>query len=359
MRLIAALALLVCVSFAVMRGLEALSRRLAPDSLAAVVVTIVGGLARGFFWLVVIPVSVGIAVAVPSLPVVGLVMMLATFVMSCIFLVAESNRKAAKPNSSDAPRAGLRSHPRFEIVRIVGRGATSEVWEALDRERDRRRVALKRRPFLATPMGRRAQALFMEEAKTGARLRHPNIVPLLDVVFVDEEPWLVFEFVEGETLTQLILRTGPMSPADTARIASPVCRALAYSHANGFVHRDVKPSNIMIAVSGEVKVADFGAARALQYEFESTRRVSGSPAYMSPELKRGVVSRQADIYALGVCCLEMLQGRVPEDPPRVGALADSLPGPFAAAVARALDPDPVRRQPTVEEFEAALESVKT
>ena len=253
--------------------------------------------------------------------------------------------------SEAAPPPQVAETPgRFEYVRIVGRGATSEVWEARDLELGNRRVAIKRRPFLTTAMGLRERAFYVNEAKSVAKLDHPNIVRILGILEEEREVLLVFEFIEGRTLAQAVVEKGPMTWGEVVRIIGPVCRAVDYAHQNGMVHRDIKPSNIMLASSGDIKLADFGIARAIEQEFEATRRILGSPPYMSPEMKRGTVSKQGDIYGLGACCLEMATGKIPTSPPILDDLINRTPAAFAAAIERSMHPEAIRRQSTVAEF---------
>jgi serine/threonine protein kinase len=217
-----------------------------------------------------------------------------------------------------------------------------------------RRVAVKRMSDSLAEQGTAWREAFVREARVVASLSHPAIVEIYEILEVDGRLHLVFEFVEGETLAERLARLGPLEPSEASRLLGPVCEALEFAHARGLVHRDLKPHNIMVAARGEVKLMDFGLARALSGDATRTQTVRGTPAYMAPECWQGVVRRESDVYALGVCLHELLTGNVPG---RGGA----LPPELASLVREALSEDP-RLRPTAGEFSrrldaAALESV--
>ncbi|MDD2858709.1 MAG: Stk1 family PASTA domain-containing Ser/Thr kinase [Candidatus Nanopelagicales bacterium] len=221
---------------------------------------------------------------------------------------------------------------RYEIGEVIGRGGMAEVHEARD-VRLGRRVAIKiLRPDLARDPD--FQIRFRREAQSAAALNHPNIVAVYDSgedrldgaegapqVVV---PYIVMEYVDGMTLRQLLASGRRLLPERALEIASGVLSALDYAHRHGIVHRDIKPGNVMLTRSGDVKVMDFGIARALNEagtSITSTSAVMGTAQYLSPEQARGeVVDARSDLYSTGVLLYELLTGR----PPFTGESAVSI-----------------------------------
>jgi eukaryotic-like serine/threonine-protein kinase len=188
---------------------------------------------------------------------------------------------------------------RYRIVRTVGRGGMGTVWlcqdEVLNRE-----VAIKQIGALPgddADVFERAR----REARHAASLNHPNAVGIHDVIEHDGSPWLVMEYVPARTLSDLIAEKGRLSPREVAQVAALVASALAAAHARGIVHRDVKPSNVLVGDGGVVKITDFGIARGeLDPQLTRTGLVSGTPAYFAPEVARGAPpTPAADVWALG------------------------------------------------------------
>ena len=208
---------------------------------------------------------------------------------------------------------------RYELVRPLGHGAMATVDLAQDVELDRP-VALKR---LAENLARdeELQRRFLREARLAARLAHPNVVRVFDVGEADGRPFIAMEYVEGETLAELIARRGRLSPAEAARLGTQVCAGLAAAHAAGLVHRDVKPQNLLLRADGVLKLGDFGIAAG----HEGTRltlagTVLGTAGYLAPEQARGEqVTAAADIYAVGAVLYELLAG---EPAQTAGSLAE-------------------------------------
>ncbi|MFL5261440.1 MAG: protein kinase domain-containing protein [Myxococcales bacterium] len=233
---------------------------------------------------------------------------------------------------------------RFELVRELGRGAFGIVYEASDRD-SQTAVAFK----LVRPGKRRTgEAQLAREAEAVARLDHPNIVQLLEVGSSEHGPFLVFEFLRGQTLQQRLLQ-GSMSIAEAVRIASDVARGLAGAHADGVVHRDLKPANVMLCERAPAKILDFGMAHA----FGCKRVNGGTPAYMAPEQWQDAPEdERTDVFALGVVLYRMLSGELPfsdrhdpwlEGPEPAPSLEIPASPALGALVARMLEKSPLKR----------------
>ncbi|MDX1387725.1 MAG: serine/threonine-protein kinase [Acidobacteriota bacterium] len=231
---------------------------------------------------------------------------------------------------------------RYEIESEIGRGAMGIVYLARDTRLDRR-VALK---TYALPSGltaeqeREFQERFEREARAAAALSHPGIVTVYDVDRDGERgtPYITMEYVEGESLDDLLARRESLDPDEACSIASQVADALHTAHTAGIVHRDVKPGNILIrAGDGRVKLADFGVARLRESELTRSGAAVGSPGYMSPEQIRGEpVDGRADLFSLGVILYRMLSGRAPFEgddlPALVYSIAHQTPVPITRRV---------------------------
>jgi serine/threonine protein kinase len=177
-----------------------------------------------------------------------------------------------------------------------------------------RDVALKRiglMPGVASPDLERAE----REARLAARLNHPHVVAVFDLVEDEEDTWLVMEYVEGITLSAFVKRDGALTPDEAAPLVEQAADALAAAHAAGIVHRDVKPSNMMVTRAGEVKLTDFGIARAeADASLTRTGLVTGSPAYLAPEVASGSTATEAsDVWSLGATLYHLLAGHPPYD----------------------------------------------
>ena len=198
---------------------------------------------------------------------------------------------------------------RFEIRRELGRGAQSIVYLGWDPQLERE-VAIKTLHFSRAD-AKRNDAL-LAEARSVSRLRHPNLVPIFDAGEEDGDPYLVFEFVDGPNLAELIAREGRIPAARTADLMRQVLDALAMAHAAGIIHRDLKPSNILIDPQGRPRVMDFGIATRLDaVESEKDQvGISGTLNYLAPEYVDGrQVSEKSDVYAAGLVMIEMLSGQ--------------------------------------------------
>ena len=199
---------------------------------------------------------------------------------------------------------------RYELGALIGAGGMSDVFIAKDL-RLNREVAVK---VLRSDLNREQTFVtrFRKEALAAAGLSHPGIVAVYDSG-ESPAPYIVMELVQGKTLRELI--NGPIDPKTAIQITEGVLTALAYSHANGIVHRDIKPGNIMITDHGDVKVMDFGIARALDdvsATMTATWNVVGTAQYLSPEQASGeVADNRSDLYSVGCVLYEMLTGRPP------------------------------------------------
>lgn len=210
--------------------------------------------------------------------------------------------------------------PGYRIQSTIGKGGMASVYLAIQESFDRR-VAIKvMSPQLLTDDSFAKR--FLREAKIVAQLNHPHIVPVYDVGQTGDWHYMAMEFVGGGHLKQRI-RDG-MSPEEAERVLREIALALDYAGERGFVHRDVKPDNIMFREDGSAVLMDFGIARAADSDEQMTRMgtVVGTPRYMSPEQHRGgEIDARADIYSLGVVFFEMLTGRTPfsgDDPMAIG-----------------------------------------
>jgi serine/threonine protein kinase len=220
---------------------------------------------------------------------------------------------------------------RYQVGELIGRGGMSDVHLGVD-SRLGRRVAIKLlKPSLATDP--RFRVLFREEAQKAARMAHPTIVRVFDAGeetvreangFETQVPFIVMEYVDGRLLRDIIA-DGPLEPRQAVRIVSGVLTALEYSHRALLVHRDIKPGNIMVTPSGQVKVMDFGIARAVSDSSATvadTSAVLGTAQYFSPEQARGeTVDARTDLYSTGVVLFELLTGRPPFRGDRAAAVA--------------------------------------
>ncbi len=291
------------------------------------------------------------------------------------------NAPAPPPSSTaDTPlatRVAQALGDTFELGREIGRGGMGIVYRARDR-RLKRTVAIKvLPPELAYRTDIRAR--FLREAETAAQLSHPNIVPIYTVDDRDGIVYFVMACIEGETLATRLTPRQPLPIADARRIVREVADALAYAHAHGVIHRDIKPDNILLPHDGgHPMVTDFGIARAVTGAGGDATRLTatgvaiGTPAYMSPEQCAGdkEIDGRSDLYSLGVVAYHMLAGTPPfgggttasmlvkhlsETPVPVAHRRPDVPPAFASAVMRLLEKDPANRFPTAAALLAALD----
>jgi eukaryotic-like serine/threonine-protein kinase len=255
---------------------------------------------------------------------------------------------------------------RYELVELVGTGGMSSVYKAHDRLLERN-VALK---VLHPHYGDDEEYVerFRREARAVAQMSHPNIVTVIDRGDDDGQQYIVFEYVDGENLKQLVERTGPLPPRRALELGIATADALAFAHEHGLVHRDVKPQNVLLTPDGEAKVTDFGIARSLDVEqgVTQTGTVLGTSNYLSPEQASGKpVTPATDVYSLGIVLYELLTGNVPfpgenfvavamqhinEPLPDLAAQRPDVPLRLVAAIRRATEKDPARRFGSMDEL---------
>lgn len=250
---------------------------------------------------------------------------------------------------------------RYSLDRELGRGGMGVVYLAREVHLDRL-VAIKLLPpTLAERPDLRAR--FLREARLAAKLTHPHIVPIHAVEESGAFVFYVMAYVEGETLADRVERRGPLPATDAARVLREVAWALAFAHAQGFVHRDIKPDNILLESStGRALVTDFGIAAAMGDVLED--RIVGTPEFMSPEQVLGqALDARSDLYALGASAFYALTGRLPfrgetptevmarqvsEPAPAVASTGVTVPRKLAALVDRCLAKDPAHRPATAQ-----------
>jgi serine/threonine-protein kinase len=260
---------------------------------------------------------------------------------------------------------------RYEIGGVLGRGGMAEVHRGRDL-RLGREVAVKvlRHDLARDPS---FQVRFRREAQASASLNHPAIVAVYDTgedrTALGNTPYIVMEYVEGETLRDVIRREGQLSPEHAMTVSADVCGALDFSHRNGIVHRDVKPGNVMITPEGAVKVMDFGIARAVSDSaatMTSTAAVIGTAQYLSPEQARGEgVDARSDVYSVGCMLFELLTGGPPftgdspvavayqhvrEDPRLPSSINPRVPPELDAIVLKAMSKNPANRYQSAAEM---------
>jgi serine/threonine-protein kinase len=268
---------------------------------------------------------------------------------------------------------------RYELGDTLGYGGMSEVHRGLDK-RLGRDVAVK---VLRADLARdpQFQLRFRREAQNAAALNHPAIVAVYDTGEVTSDfgplPYIVMEFVEGQTLREIVKTQGPMSQQRVIEVMADVCAALDFSHKHNIIHRDVKPANIMINRSGAVKVMDFGIARALGegQNVTQTAAVIGTAQYLSPEQARGeAVDARSDVYAAGCVLFELLTGEPPftgdtpvavayqhvrEDPRSPSEINPTVTPALDAIVLKALSKNPANRYQSAAEMRADLVRVRS
>jgi hypothetical protein len=279
-------------------------------------------------------------------------------------------RFPAKPNPNPAPPPTTQSQTtsdlaligrRYEIARRIGEGGMGLVFAGRDLDLNRFVAIKKMRPELK--LNQRDKDRFLREAKLSSALHHPAIVDIYDIVQEAGETYLVFEYVDGETMDRRLDR-GPMTAEELMPPLKFVCQALAFAHANKVVHRDLKPSNIMLTRQGAAKVMDFGIAREIKDTASKLTNMdtSGTLAYMAPEQELGKYDGRSDLFSLAVTLYEALTGALPFPGPNfllqkermvfkpLSEAAPQSPRQLSDAIERCLRYKPVERFQTAAEF---------
>ncbi|MCC6989538.1 MAG: serine/threonine protein kinase [Acidobacteria bacterium] len=266
---------------------------------------------------------------------------------------------------------------RFELLRLIGRGSIGLVHAAHDHRLDRV-VALKLvalapgRPEVERELARKRFAVEMQAAQ---RLAHPDIVATLDAGHEGDTGWMAMEAVPGTSLTRYAANARLLPEGLVRSVTERVAAALAHAHASGVLHRDVKPSNILVDWSTDVvKLADFGVAHVVGGESTRTGVLLGTPAYLAPEVLAGQrASERSDLYALGVTMYQLLTGELPhegaslgewlrrithEPAPPLSRARPDLPPPWGALIARLLARDPAERPSDAASLVADLQALR-
>ena len=273
-----------------------------------------------------------------------------------------------------APAGAKTLSEKYSIGRSIASGGMGEVYEGRDLTLGRR-VAIKRM-LRDIKLDASMRSMFLNEARTVAKLSHPYIVPIHDCLESDGDLYLVFEYVEGETLARRLTRDARLPLRECKRILRYVCEAVDHAHKNHVLHRDLKPANIMLDSGGIARVMDFGIAlestRTMTNSSSAILDTSGSPRYMPPEQHYGKSVRASDVYAMGVCLYEMATGHPPfaagtieelieakrsRRYPAPSSLRAELPKEFDLFIAATLEPDAQNRVSSASEFLELLDAI--
>src|SRR4051812_41152009 len=259
---------------------------------------------------------------------------------------------------------------RYELRQHAARGGMADVYHGWD-QRLRREVAIKvLRPELSADDDYVDR--FRDEARTAARLTHPNIVSVYDTGSDQGDAYMVMEWVDGPTLAQVIREDGPLAVARACEIGADIAAGLQYAHQHNVTNRDVKPSNVLISQTGHAKVTDFGIAKVPEKSTVETQTgvVLGTPAYLSPEQLTGrPADARSDVYGLGAVLYEMVTARKPfigdtpaevagnvlhSRPPRPSSINPDVPESFEGILRKALARDPNDRYQTADALRTDL-----
>ncbi len=265
---------------------------------------------------------------------------------------------------------------RYKILKEIGRGAMGVVYQAYDPEIDRT-VAIKtllEDQTVNREATEEALKRFSQEIKVVGQLQHPNIVTLYDVGESGGIKYFAMEYVEGRNLSSWLHTEGYPSLDQALDIIEPIAEGLGYAHGKGVIHRDIKPTNIMISNEGSIKITDFGIARWNAMSHDLTHSLTGTPQYISPEQVGGKgIDYRADIFSLGVLSYELFTGILPfkgknisnvihkvlnESPPLPSSINPELPEYLNTIVMTALEKDPNKRQANMTAFKEDLLSIR-
>ena len=237
---------------------------------------------------------------------------------------------------------------RYRLLHQLGRGAMGVVWRGRDELLDRD-VAVKQivlAPMASADEARAGYQRTLREARTAARLSHPGVITVFDVVEEDGMPWIVMELIKARPLDQVIAEDGPLPPAEAAQLGLSLLDALSSAHAAGVLHRDVKPSNVLITPEGKAVLTDFGIATVQgDPAMTQTGMVVGTPGFSPPERVRGAdATRASDLWSLGATLYAAVEGRGPFD--RAGG---------SAAIVASIATEPAPRAPSAGPLASVIE----
>jgi tRNA A-37 threonylcarbamoyl transferase component Bud32 len=258
---------------------------------------------------------------------------------------------------------------RYEILEEIGRGGMGVVYKARDKRLDRV-VALKRLPDMLESEPRYVE-LLLREARSAARLNHRNIVTVHDVDRESDFWFITMEYLEGASLAATLRQHKRVAPRSVVWLGEQIVAGLGYAHAQGIVHRDVKPANLLVTKDHTLKLMDFGVAKILEEARRKRTLIGGTPAYMAPEQAAGaVVDGRTDLYALGATFFELLTGAVPfaeGDPlhhhrsteaPDPRAHATGIPDPLAELILALMRKDPAERPASAADVAVQLRAIR-
>ncbi len=290
---------------------------------------------------------------------------LAVFAAVLLFVYWRYEDVFRQPKNAFARRE-VEVKEQYDFIRQIGEGGMGKVYEAYDKAL-KRKVAIKRvRPELVRSSYVREQ--FLSEARMVALLRHPHIVEIYTVIESESSLYLVFEYVDGQTLETRLDIDGRLPFSKAKQIFEYVCQGLHYAHAQDIIHCDLKPGNIMIFDEDKAKVMDFGVAKKSVDHETGARTVAGTPAYMAPEQQKGFMRKQSDVYSLALCLYEALVGQVPwtvkgfdianKKIVPASKLAPNVPTEVDGLLEEALKEDPKERIQSIDEFWSRLKEIQ-
>ncbi|PZG21054.1 protein kinase, partial [Spongiactinospora gelatinilytica] len=240
---------------------------------------------------------------------------------------------------------------RYELISPIGRGTMGTVWRARDHSlgRDVAVKEIRQEPGLSDPQQAELRERMLREGRSAARINHPSVAVVYDAIEAEGRPWIIMELVEARSLEQVIDEEGPLPPRLVAEIGSDLLGALRAAHAQGILHRDVKPGNVLVTETGRVVLTDFGIAKAAgDAKLTRTGMVIGSPGYTAPERARGeYTGPESDLWSLGATLYFAVEGRPAYERSSVAAT-------LAALMTESADP-PTQAGPLRPVLDALLE----